>query len=246
MVSSQIPLVLTSPRSTVLTDTERMTSTVPPVNASNMASDKPVDAAKIASKDNADVLGNPNPSLAAHPKENPGVRKMPDQYGGQDPQLSPMPQQSMNPQIHGYASNFTPLNSGYYAYAQSTPEPPSPATQGGAVGVYDVGSFMQQAYSSPFGGPNTPLSPPRATTTVNMGGVPPASPLFPRVNNGLGQQPGVMDSTNGQHQVGPTPSSPNLPYMTAPFGTGMYQGYPVATIGSQSGSSDDGAWGGDR
>lgn len=144
--------------------------------------------------------------------------------------------------LQGYPAHLTPQQpgQGYYGYQQpqGTPEPPSPA--GGQI-VYDVGNlgtFFQQPgahYNSPFV-PGTPSSPRR---TAAMGGIPPASPLFPRVPTGQGQ--GIDQRLMG------APPSPSVPYLSPALGpNSMYQGYPANGIGGHPDSPDDIAAWGDR
>lgn len=144
--------------------------------------------------------------------------------------------------------NLTPQpRSGYYhGYApQHTPEPASPAAQPLA---YDVNAFFQhQTQAGAFhlataagnsflgvhaaGGANSgvPLSPARGpmqpvVIATPMGSIPPASPLFPRVNSGPG-----LDS----HRA------PNLPYMSP-----QLTAYTSIGISSQSSDDGTGTWGG--
>lgn len=158
--------------------------------------------------------------------------------------VSPTPQAQMNSYLQGYPAHLTPQpGAGYYlGYGQTqvTPEPPSPAGPGPAV--YDVGSFFQQpaafAHNSPFGVPQAPLSPRRSG---GMGGIPPASPLFPRVSTAAGTA-GLMPSGAGiEQRPGGAPPSPSVPaYLSPPLGpSAMYQGYPGNGIGNQGDSPDE-------
>lgn len=165
--------------------------------------------------------------------------------------LSPTPQMQANSYLQGYPAHLTPQQpgQGYYPLgyqSQVTPEPPSPAGHG--AHVYDVGSFFQQPaafHNSPFV-PQTPLSPRR---TAAMAGIPPASPLFPRVSATTGAT-GLMPTGTGIEQRimeghrGGAPPSPSVPYLSSPLGpNSMYQNYPNG-IGSQADSPDDlSAWG---
>jgi len=140
--------------------------------------------------------------------------------------LSPTPQ----PQLYGYPAHLTP--GGYYG------EPPSPARPG--ANVYDVGSFFQQPYSSPFV-PGTPSSP----RGRNVAGIPPASPLFPRVNTAAGPAGFVPGASGMDQRLMGAPPSPSVPYLTPPLGpNSMYHGYPANTVGGHSDSPEDiAAWG---
>ena len=159
--------------------------------------------------------------------------------------LSPIPHHmQVNSYLQGYPAHLSPQPGQGYYYQQSqiTPEPPSPAGPGATV--YDVGSFFQQpvafaAHNSPFV-PQTPLSPRR---TAGMGGIPPASPLFPRVNTsgatglmpaGAGIEQRIMEG----HRAG-APPSPSVPYLSPPLGpNSIYQSY-----GSESPEDISAAWG---
>jgi hypothetical protein len=143
----------------------------------------------------------------------------------------------------GYPTHLTPGTGGYYQgqyqHLHVTPEPTTPSQ--GPVGVYDVGSFFQQhgafntTHNNPF--PNTPLSPPRG----NMGSIPPASPLFPRVNNGS-TVPLVPGANGLEQQNRGAPPSPNLPYISS-----MYQqSYPLmnhANLHSSTSPEEVTGWG---
>ena len=136
-------------------------------------------------------------------KDHGGNKTSPDANQGTDRNdkaimeggLSPTPHMQANSYLQGYPAHLTPQpGQGYYplGYQQSqvTPEPPSPAGPG-ATAVYDVGSFFQQPaafHNSPFV-PQTPLSPRR---TAAMAGIPPASPLFPRVSTTAGADVSVI------------------------------------------------------
>jgi len=121
----------------------------------------------------------------------------------------------LTPQPHAY----------YYPQTQVTPEPPSPA---GAIG-YDVGAFLQPAayHGSPFGAVHVhqygtisaaaqqPPSSPSQTASGSLGGVPPASPLFPNLTrqptHGLLDHHHMFDASLQQHgSPGPHYLSPGL------------------------------------
>lgn len=164
--------------------------------------------------------------------------------------MSPTPQMQAASYLAGYPAHLTPQpGQGYYPLgyqSQVTPEPPSPAGPG-ASAVYDMGSFFQQPaafapHNSPFV-PQTPLSPRR---TAAMAGIPPASPLFPRVSTsgatglmpaGTGIDHRIMDG----HRVAGAPPSPSVPYLSPPLGpNSMYPSYP----NNQADSPEDiSAWG---
>lgn len=158
---------------------------------------------------------------------------------------------------------------GYYvAYNQSqiTPEPPSPAGPAGTV-VYDLGSFMQPPsagfHNSPFAAPHQygvnpvpqPPHSPSQNTSGSMGGILPASPLFPRIT---GQAtPGLLDQHNIgsiQQQRGTTPLSPGPPYLSPQIGPssmyphmGAYAGQPHNGTSNSNNSPDDfQGWGDNR
>jgi hypothetical protein len=236
-----------------------MTTNIAAMNGSNVGPEDSLDdqKAESAPKESSNVAdgssgGRKSPGGGSDVKDasesEDKEKSTPDPSKQGDGSLSPS-QGSSGGHLPGYPSHLTPAATGYYAgYPQSqvTPEPPSPGVAGAVVGTYDA-SFFQQAgafHTSAFGGPNTPLSPPRAT--ANMGIVPPASPLFPRATSGVaGSAVGLTGGLDGQQQAlpnGAAPPSPSLPYMASPPLPGMYQHYAVPGVGSQSSSSpDDGA-----
>ena len=147
-------------------------------------------------------------------------------------------------------SHLTPQQAGYYVAYQSqvTPEPPSPAGQGGTP-VYDAGSFLQQPTGfSPFivpqfaGAPvpgqpqagHPPLSP-------SQNSIPPPSPLFPRptggsTTNGLLDPVRMLDGSAGQHRGAPL--SPGPQYLSHGLVSGvMYPGMNVYGGPAQAGST---------
>lgn len=118
-----------------------------------------------------------------------------------------------------YPPHLTPQQSGgyylpVYGQPQVTPEPNSPANH---HAVYDATSFLQQhsALGPSAGVPQPPFSP----------RVPPASPLFPRVqsNHQGNDSPGLTMMAPGT----PNFSSSGLPYLSPNLGPGgvVYQGY---------------------
>mmetsp|Transcript_51368 Transcript_51368/g.123996 ORF Transcript_51368/g.123996 Transcript_51368/m.123996 type:complete len:616 (-) Transcript_51368:427-2274(-) len=110
-------------------------------------------------------------------------------YTNLNPVSTPQQQPRVQQQQQGYYVAYPPNS-------QVTPEPPSPHTTGGTA-IYDVGSFLQQpgaptnipgaaAGYSPFTGPLA--GPPvgvggvlQAPNSPGSVGIPPASPLFPRM-----------------------------------------------------------------
>lgn len=183
-------------------------------------------------------------------KASPDAERVADDDKKLEGGMSPTPQMQAASYLAGYPAHLTPQpGQGYYmGYGQSqvTPEPPSPAGPG-ASAIYDMGSFFQQPaafapHSSPFV-PATPLSPRR--TAAMVGGIPPASPLFPRVSNtgATGLMPGTGGLMDG-HRAG-APPSPGVPYLSPPLGpNSMYQSYTANGIGSQADSPEDiSAWG---
>jgi hypothetical protein len=235
-----------SPRSAVLSiatptsGTEKshfMTTSVAVMNETN-GPGAPADAeTKEAPLTETQDAQAANSNDGSNPAESPGDTKGSEaaSKGDEDRDYTqtPVPQAGSN--LPGYPPHLTPGAGGYYQqgyqHLHVTPEPPSPA--GGPVGVYDVGSFFQQhgafanTRNNPF--PNTPLSPPRGG---NMG-IPPASPLFPRVaNNGSGVP--MIPGANGlEQQNRGAPPSPQLPYISS-----MYQqSYPLMHQGGNLHSS---------
>jgi hypothetical protein len=182
------------------------------------------------------------------------------------------PSQSHNSYPQALPAHLTPQQPGYYVYqSQVTPESPSPAGPG-ATTVYDVGSFFQQPaafQNSPFTGAaghhyavnashqQQPPHSPSQNTSGSMGGIPPASPLFPRVS---GQATaGLLD----QHrfdvslQQRGAPLSPGPPYLASPqlgppganpmyANMGPYGAGPTGNINSNSSPEEYGGWGDNR
>jgi hypothetical protein len=171
-----------------------------------------------------------------------------------EPKESKEPE-SPNP-THAYSQFTLQPQMGYSpgAYpSQVTPASPSPA--GGAVLADGYGSFFRppaagafMPHSNAFGGHPSPLSPPRPTaaTAAMPRGVPPNSPLFPRLNgppSALHPVPGSLDGSHGLQ-----PPSPTLAYSAM---GGMYPSYASATLGGslqptnsmeESGSVTPGGW----
>jgi len=215
-----------------------LTTNVTAMNESNHVAldEKEGKTSKEASEPTADAAAAPSaPSATASDPASPS---------GESKESNPTAIQ-----IPGYPSHIATPQTGsaaayYLGYSQSqvTPEPPSPATQANATIAYDGLSFFQQPgafapHSSSFVGPSTPLSPPRATTT--MGVIPPASPLFPRITAAGPASATALGLEAMPRQAG-APPSPNLPYMSPPFGSAMYQPYPGGpqpSNGSDEGSS---------
>ena len=249
-----------SPRSTVIpalassdliTNVRRMTQSGGKAEdgAADLKSTQPSsgDSEPNGNGKNTSGVGDAEDSKAS-PEANQGANNDKKGEGG----LSPTPQPHY---LHGYPAHLTPqTGQGYYplGYQQSqvTPEPPSPAGPGATI--YDVGSFFQQpaafAHNSPFV-PHTPLSPRR---TAAMAGIPPASPLFPRVSTAAGAAglvptgTGIEQRLMDGHRVG-APPSPSVPYLSPPLGpNSMYQSYAVNGIGSQVDSPEDISGWGDR
>ena len=209
-----------------------MTTNLPSMNESNMATGIANGDVKVTTPPVGEEVGvNPAESDAANPgkqeREGPSKETKPEGREGGTPDETQVPA----PTYQGVPA------AGYYlAYPHHSDTPPSPSTPGHAVTqlpyensigfIHQPGHFSA-AHTSPFGvpNPNTPVSPPRPT--VNMIGVPPASPLFPRINSG-GLEGGVG--------VIPPPS-PSLPYMTGAIGS-----YAGVVRTQTEGSSDDASW----
>lgn len=138
-----------------------------------------------------------------------------------------------------------PTYYGAYINSQVTPESPSPNSSSNGRTSYNGGPFFQpqQAVgfqSSPFtndathqyGGP--PSSQPPSSPTQSMGGIPPASPLFPRMT---GPMQAYLNTSRGgdtglNQGISPVPSA----YASS---SGMYipGTYPILT-GRHNGSSN--------
>mmetsp|Transcript_118266 Transcript_118266/g.331235 ORF Transcript_118266/g.331235 Transcript_118266/m.331235 type:complete len:601 (-) Transcript_118266:84-1886(-) len=157
-------------------------------------------------------------------------------------------------------SHLTPQHPGYYVAYQSqvTPEPPSPAGQGGNP-VYDPASFLQQPtgfsqFTVPqFTGAPVPGQPQagQAPPSPSQNSIPPPSPLFPRPTGptaGLLDPGRMLDGSGGQHRGAPL--SPGPPYLSQALGPSgaMYPGMNIYGSGaSENGSTDGfGGWGDSR
>lgn len=145
------------------------------------------------------------------------------------------PSQSSASYPHALPANLTPQQHGYYVAYQSqiTPESPSPNLNG--TSIYDVGAtFLQQPGFHPnafpphhysgntsqgHGAGQAPASP----SQTSMGGIPPASPLFPRMT---GQAMGYLDPHGMMDVHRGTPVSPSPAYISPALGPtgGMYLG----------------------
>ena len=129
--------------------------------------------------------------------------------------------------------------------SQVTPASPSPTASAVFTDAYGAAFLRPQSvgagafipHANPFGGHPSPLSPPRPTTApgvANMnatGGVPPNSPLFPRLS---GNQSNLHP--NGFDRV-MQPPSPTLAYAS-----GGYQSYSSTGMSGslqQNGSMDE-------
>lgn len=143
---------------------------------------------------------------------------------------------------------------GYPPYpSQVTPASPSPGPNGVFTDAYGA-AFLRPGtafmpHTNPFGGQPSPLSPPRPTNAASAnvvnaaatGGVPPNSPLFPRLSAG-GQS---SLHPNGFERVMPQPHSPTLAYTTPGGGYQSYAGSAGHGSLQQSGSAEEltpGGW----
>ena len=168
------------------------------------------------------------------------------------------PTQSMNSYPQGYPSHLTPQQGYYMAYQpQVTPEPPSPAGYG--HGVYDVGSFFQQPAGPGFqnslypgaGGAHQQgqgQQQPPGSPSQSVGGIPPASPLFPRLTGQataglLDQHNRMLDPSHGDNTHSPATSylaSPQLgPSAAGAAAMSMYQNMYAVHGSANSNSPDD-------
>jgi len=182
------------------------------------------------------------------------------------------PSQSSATYPHALPAHLTPQQPGYYVAYQSqvTPEPPSPAGPGALV--YDVGAFLQQPtafHNSPFAAHQYPVQgqaqqqsgqPPQSPTQNSMGGITPASPLFPRITGQAAA--GILDHRmldGSAAQARGAPLSPGPPYITqglGPSGTmypsmnaysGPGQNIPPSGGNNTNGSPDElSGWGDNR
>lgn len=203
-----------SPRSVVVLESSRMNNTSKPsMNDGSMASGLSNGDAKASSSLNKDNPAPPGP--ASTPTEIKEAGKKTEK----GPQFQPPPASAHvaipnHIDVHKLPSNY------YLGYHQSSDAPPSPAISHSIAAMpYDV--FMQQpgaftAVQAPSFGvqnSNTPLSPPRVGATPGYAGVPPASPLFPRVSST------GLEAANGVAAITVAPQSPSLPYMSPGMGS---------------------------
>lgn len=134
----------------------------------------------------------------------------------------------------------------YYGNSQVTPDSPSPNSNNVVRQTYNGGSFFQQPaggfQNSPFTNDaahpyaGAPSSQPPSSPTQSMGGIPPASPLFPRMT---GPMQAYLNTPRGgdvgvNQGMSPVPS-------TYPSSSGMYmQGsYPIVTNRHNGSSSNN-------
>lgn len=141
------------------------------------------------------------------------------------------------PQQHNYY--------GMYGNSQVTPESPSPNNTGGRA-IYNGGSFFQPQpgagfQSSPFTNDATHpysgagASQPPSSPTQSMGGIPPASPLFPRMTGGM---PPYLNSRGGDAQgISPVPSYASSNGMYIPGTYPMIPGRPNGSSSTASGNT---------
>lgn len=210
--SSELSVEGNSPRSTVLPSPGRMTS------GASMSGSTP-DAASGGAK--------------LDPSQAPEGHKETEQSSpnGQDGDIPAQTEPGSPGQSHPYA-HLTPQPHvvGYAPYpSQVTPASPSPGANA-AVFPDAYGSFFRppsggafMPHTNPFGGHPSPLSPPRPTTAAS--GVPPNSPLFPRLSGG--QNVSTLHP-NGLDRVMQQPPSPTLAYTSV---GGGYPGYAGAAVG---------------
>jgi hypothetical protein len=210
------------------------------------SSGMPEDPAKISRTDDGPTkTGSKDEADLAKPLESD--KKDSISTGGT---ASPSQSSSGYPQV--LPSQLTPQQPGYYVAYQSqvTPEPPSPAGQGG-IPVYDAGSFLQQPTGfSPFTVPQFAAAPipgqPQAgqgPRSPSQSSIPPPSPLFPRPAGpsatGLVDPSRMLDGSAGQHRG--VPLSPGPPYLSQALGPSgaMYPGMNVYQGGSTNGASEN-------
>jgi hypothetical protein len=257
-------LTISSPRSTILSstttpssDTEKshcMHTSAAGMNETNgsvgAADAEAKDAPHTETQDDVAANTNTNNRSDSNPVKGAAPASTTTKPGNGDRDFTPTPVPQAGSNLPVYPSHLTPQPvPGYYQSYQhlhATPEPPSPSGQV----AYDGGSFFQQhgafatTHNNPF--PNTPLSPPRGTATTTIA----ASPLFPRVTNSGQQGVQLVPGVNGLEQNRGAPPSPNLPYMSPPLGTSMYQqSYPLMHhVNSHSSNSPEEVtgWMGDR
>lgn len=158
------------------------------------------------------------------------------------------PSQSSASYPHALPAHLTPQQPGYYVAYQSqiTPEPPSPGLN--AATMYDVGflqqptgfhpnSFAAQQYSSTSNPGQQPGQAPPSPSQTSMGGIPPASPIFPRMT---GQGMGFLDPHVMVDGHRGAPVSPSPAYISPALGPtgGMYPGMNAYGVPSPNGMNN--------
>jgi len=173
-----------------------------------------------------------NPSKQIEEPSRQGEKNVDPTPGASNVYPQVIPPHQETPQQHTYY--------GAYSNSQVTPESPSPNNSSGRA-VYNGGSFFQPQpagfQSSPFTNDpyaGAPASQPPSSPTQSMGGIPPASPLFPRMT---GPMPGYLNTSRGgetgvNQGMSPVPSG----YASS---SGMYiQGTYPMLAGRPNGSSN--------
>lgn len=164
-----------SPRSTIIRNSALMTTTLPVMNASNMASDvvgaddeKMISSPKEVAKEDA-VAGGPS-TASSSPKlkgssssdHRMEAKPNPEKDGTSGENYfppTPTPHDLQFSQGLGYPVTLTPQAGSayhYQTYSQQhmTPESPSPAGHYNVNDVYNVGSFFHQPQAGAFAAPH--------------------------------------------------------------------------------------------
>lgn len=228
-----------SPRSAVLPTPDRMTAGGAPMNEPEKSSTPPEGGAAQTAKKLDPDQGEATQGQRGADKKNYDAQK------GNGKSEEP---ESPAEQTPPYGTQLTPQPQGggsgggqYPHYpSQVTPASPSPAPTAVFTDAYGAaflrpqsgggGAFMP--HSNPFGQQQaSPLSPPRPT--VMASGIPPNSPLFPRLSGGqpTNLHPSGLERAMGQPQQ--APASPTLAYTTtSAAGATTYANYASAAAGT--------------
>lgn len=201
----------TSPRSTIPLASSRMVGTpdpnANPKNGSTNIGTSPAMAVEEVDTHDVSTTKTTRQESSSTDAVTPTIEKEVVDVVEGGPSGSTQPQDMATPMTplpqvdYSYGTYTTPRSAAYYGAYSMTPEPASPATHGA---VYEVASFLQQQQQHGGLYPNSPFLSATASPTrsgLAHGVIPPASPLFPRVNS--------ADSTQA-------PPPPVLPYMVSP------------------------------
>jgi hypothetical protein len=232
--SSELSVEGNSPRSTVLPSPARITaaggahssSMSEPEKSGSSPSGGAVQAAKKSDPDQTKGNQGRDGSEKKGDTKSKGTES-PHQTQSYVDQLTPQPQGGAGVQYPTYPSQVTPAS-------------PSPGPNAVFTDAYGAAFLRPQSggggafipHSNPFGQQQaSPLSPPRAT--VMASGMPPNSPIFPRLSGvpPSNLHPNGLERVMGQPQQ--TPASPTLAYTTSSAGA-AYVNYASAASGGMT------------